>query len=160
MGNLGADKVFNYSPKLSVMSLVRWNPAVAPMFKSWVEDFFGDMKLFPGDGVSLVPAVNIRETDAQFVVEMAVPGMKKEDFDVQIKDGMLLISSEHKEEKEEKKDNFTRKEFNFSSFSRSFRLPENIRPEAIKATYKEGLLLIELPKLEKAKADVKKVEIA
>lgn len=142
------------------MSLVRWNPAVAPMFKSWVEDFFGDMKLFPGDGVSLVPAVNIRETDAQFVVEMAVPGMKKEDFDVQIKDGMLLISSEHKEEKEEKKDNFTRKEFNFSSFSRSFRLPENIRPEAIKATYKEGLLLIELPKLEKAKADVKKVEIA
>lgn len=130
------------------------------MFKSWVEDFFGDMKLFPGDGVSLVPAVNIRETDAQFVVEMAVPGMKKEDFDVQIKDGMLLISSEHKEEKEEKKDNFTRKEFNFSSFSRSFRLPENIRPEAIKATYKEGLLLIELPKLEKAKADVKKVEIA
>lgn len=142
------------------MSLVRWNPAVAPMFKSWVEDFFGDMKLFPGDGVSLVPAVNIRETDAQFVVEMAVPGMKKEDFDVQIKDGMLLISSEHKEEKEVKRDNFTRKEFNFNSFSRSFRLPENIRPEAIKATYKEGLLLIELPKLEKAKADVKKVEIA
>jgi len=130
------------------------------MFKSWVEDFFGDMKLFPGDGVSLVPAVNIRETDAQFVVEMAVPGMKKEDFDVQIKDGMLLISSEHKEEKEVKRDNFTRKEFNFNSFSRSFRLPENIRPEAIKATYKEGLLLIELPKLEKAKADVKKVEIA
>ncbi|MFM8449094.1 MAG: Hsp20/alpha crystallin family protein, partial [Haliscomenobacter sp.] len=136
------------------------NPAVAPMFKSWVEDFFWDMKLFPGDGVSLVPAVNIRETDAQFVVEMAVPGMKKEDFDVQIKDGMLLISSEHKEEKEVKRDNFTRKEFNFNSFSRSFRLPENIRPEAIKATYKEGLLLIELPKLEKAKADVKKVEIA
>lgn len=141
------------------MSIVRWNPAVAPTFKSWVEDFFGDLKFFPGDGVNLVPAVNIRETDETFVVEMAVPGMKKEDFDVQIKEGMLLISSEHKEEKEEKKDNFTRKEFNFNSFTRSFRLPENVKPEAIKATYKDGLLLIELPKREKAKADVKKVEI-
>jgi HSP20 family protein len=142
------------------MSIVRWNPTVAPSFRSWVEDFFGDLKLFPGDGVNLVPAVNIRETEDLFIVEMAAPGMKKEDFNIEIKQGMLSISSERKEEKEEKKENFTRKEFSFRSFERSFQLPENVNPELIKASYKEGLLLIELPKREKSIPKVQKVDIA
>jgi HSP20 family protein len=116
--------------------------------------------LFPGDGVNLVPAVNIRETEDLFIVEMAAPGMKKEDFNIEIKQGMLSISSERKEEKEEKKENFTRKEFSFRSFERSFQLPENVNPELIKASYKEGLLLIELPKREKSIPKVQKVDIA
>lgn len=143
------------------MSIVRWNPGtVAPSFRSWVEDFFGDLKLFPGDGASLIPAVNIRETEDLFIVEMAAPGMKKEDFVIEIKEGVLMISSEHKEEKEEKKENFTRKEFSYNKFNRSFSLPENVNAEKIKATYKEGLLLIELPKLEKSAPKVKKVTIS
>lgn len=141
------------------MSIVRWNPVVAPAFRSWVEDFFGDLKLFPGDGVSLIPAVNIRETEEAFIVEMAAPGMKKEDFNIEIKEGMLLISSEHKEEKEEKKEQFTRKEFNYSAFNRSFQLPENVNPGVIKAAYKEGLLTIELPKREKTTPEIKKIQV-
>lgn len=158
---LRCDQNHMVSPKTWAMSIVRWNPgAVAPSFRSWVEDFFGDLKLFPGDGASLTPAVNIRETEDLFIVEMAAPGMKKEDFVIEIKEGILMISSEHKEEKEEKKENYTRKEFSYNKFSRSFSLPENVHSEKIKATYKEGLLLIELPKLEKSAPKVKKVTIS
>lgn len=141
------------------MSIVRWNPAFTPNLRSWVEDFFGDFKLFPGDGASLTPAVNIREMEDMFVVEVAAPGMKKDDFTIEIKDGALMISSVHKEEKEEKTENYMRKEFSFSKFSRSFALPENVNQEKIKASYKDGLLLIDLPKMEKTPPKVKKVAI-
>jgi HSP20 family protein len=103
-----------------------------------------------------MPAVNVKETDKAFVLEVAVPGMKKDDFKLEMKDGMLIISAETEIEKEEKDENYTRKEFNYSSFSRSFWLPENVKTDDIKANYKEGMLLVTLPKekiklVEKAK---------
>ena len=141
------------------MSIIRWQPAFTPNLRSWVEDFFSDFKLFPGDGANISPPINIRETEEMFVVEVAAPGKKKEDFVIEVKDNILTISSEHKEEKEEKTENFMRKEFSFNKFTRSFTLPENVDQEKIKASYTDGLLLIDLPKMEKTPPKVKKVSI-
>lgn len=98
-----------------------------------------------------MPAVNIQEDEKQFTLEVAVPGMKKDDFKINLDNQMLTISKEEKEQKEEQKDNYTRREFVYNSFSRSFRLPKTILVENIKADYKDGILVISLPKDEKVK---------
>lgn len=105
---------------------------------------------------SAVPAVNIREEKDGYTIEFAAPGLKKEDFKIELKDGLLTVSSEKKEENEETDKNYTRKEFSYSAFSRSFRLPDHIAAEHIKATYKDGVLILNLPKLAD-KPDNKKV---
>ena len=96
------------------------------------------------------PAVNILEDEKQFTLELAAPGLKKDDFNINLDNNTLTISKESKEEKEEVKDNYTRKEFVYNSFSRSFRLPKFILAEKIKAEYKDGILKVSLPKDEKA----------
>lgn len=98
-----------------------------------------------------MPAVNITENKDDYLVSMAVPGMKKEDFKIDVNGNMLTISSEKEESSEEKGKKFTRKEFNYSSFSRSFTLPEEINKEKIEARYKDGVLTIALPRREEAK---------
>ncbi len=120
-----------------------------PTFPKWVDRFFKDDDFMDGNwpGEMVVPAVNVKETDKAFELEVAAPGMKRDDFTLEIKDGSLIISAESKTEKEEKDENYTRKEFNFSSFSRSFWLPENVMAEKIEASYKNGMLLVELPKV-------------
>ena len=98
-----------------------------------------------------VPAVNITEEKNDYIVSMAVPGMKKDDFVIDVEGNMLTISSEKEENKEEKDKKFTKKEYNFSSFSRCFTLPEEINKEKIEARYEEGVLKILLPFKEGAK---------
>ena len=93
-----------------------------------------------------VPAVNITEEKNQYLVTMAAPGLKKEDFKIDLDGNMLTISSEKEESTEEKNKKFTRKEYNFSSFSRSFTLPEEIRKDQIEAKYEDGVLRISLPR--------------
>ncbi|MFN8243679.1 MAG: Hsp20/alpha crystallin family protein [Ferruginibacter sp.] len=116
-------------------------------FKPWNEWFEGDVW-----GRTLnVPAVNIMEKEDQFVVSLAAPGLKKEDFKIDVNGNMLTISSEKEETKEEKEKKFTRKEYNFSSFSRSFTLPEEINKEMIEASYTDGVLRIQLPRKEETK---------
>jgi HSP20 family protein len=97
---------------------------------------------------SNLPSVNLKETDTKLEIEMAAPGMKREDFKVEIDNNTLMISSEKEEEKEEtrKKDNFVRKEFNYQSFFRSFYLPENVNENKIEATYKDGILHVTIAK--------------
>jgi HSP20 family protein len=107
-------------------------------------DFFFDNRWVGGE--MTVPAVNVCETKKAFELEVAAPGMKKKDFKVEVKDGHLFISSETKTEKEEKGEDYTRKEFSFNSFCRSFMLPENVMPENVKATYTDGILKITVPK--------------
>ena len=99
------------------------------------------------------PSVNLKETDDHLKIELAAPGMKKEDFKVEIDNNTLLISSEKEEEKEEtrKKDNYIRKEFNYQSFFRSFSLPEYIDESKIEANYKDGILHIDIAKKEGGK---------
>ena len=100
-----------------------------------------------------LPAVNVKENDDAFEIEVAAPGMSKKDFRVNLENNVLTISSERKEEKkEEEKGHFTRREFSYQSFQRSFTIPENmVEGEKISAKYNDGLLCIHLPKREAVK---------
>lgn len=127
-----------------------------PSLSTWMDDIlnhsFGTefMSNF-NSGMSL-PAVNVLEFDDKFLVEMAVPGFKKTDFDVSLDNKILTISAETKSENEEVKDDqYTRKEFGYSSFKRLFTLPEKIDNDKILAKYEDGILKVALPKLEEAK---------
>lgn len=103
---------------------------------------------------SSMPAVNIMEDEKSFTLELAVPGTDKKDLKIEVHEDVLTISSEHKQESEEARDNFKRKEFNYSAFCRSFYLPENVNQDKIEANYKNGVLFVELPKEAKDKAEL------
>ncbi len=119
----------------------------AKMFgKNWFEKEFGQG----------LPAVNINETTKQFDLEFAAPGFKKEDFKISIDDGILTISAEKKEEKSEENKKFTRREFSFNSFSRSFTLPESVSMDNVDAKYTNGILKLSIPKKEETKVLPKK----
>ena len=117
-------------------------------FKPWNEWFDNGGLL--GRAMN-VPAVNITEQKNDYLVSLAAPGMKKDEFKIDVDGNMLTISSEKEETKEEKDKKFTRKEYNYSSFSRSFTLPEEINKEKIEAKYEDGVLKISLPRKEEAK---------
>jgi HSP20 family protein len=99
-----------------------------------------------------MPAVNIKEDDKSFILDLAVPGIDRKDLKIKIHEDVLTISSENKNEKEEIHDGFKRREFSYSSFCRSFYFPENVNKDKIGANYKDGILTVELPKQEEGKA--------
>ena len=101
-----------------------------------------------------MPAVNIREDEKKFTLDLAVPGMDKKDLQIEIHEDVITISSEHKEEKEESRDDFKRREFSYASFCRSFYLPENVNKDKIEAKYNDGILTVELPKEVEEKAKI------
>ena len=111
-----------------------------------------------------MPAVNVKETDDQFDLELAAPGMSKADFNIEIDADVLTISSEKKESKEEKEDKkegrFTRREFRYNAFKRSFNLPESVDAAKIAANYVDGILSVVIPKKEEAKPQpARKIDI-
>lgn len=112
--------------------------------------FFGDENAFRAP-VSR-PAVNVKETDDAFELSIAAPGLKKDDFKINLHNRNLTISSEVKEKHEEENENFSRKEFSFSSFTRSFFLPKSANEDAVQATYEDGILKVTIAKKEEAKA--------
>jgi HSP20 family protein len=116
-------------------------------FKPWNEKFSRNM----WGKMLTVPAVNIIEDDKSFTLSLAAPGLKKEDFHIQMNGTMLTISSEKEEQKEEKDERMTRNEYNFTSFTRTFNVPEDIEMEKIAANYENGVLTLMLPKKEEAK---------
>ncbi len=138
------------------MKLVRSN-AMLPTMSRFFDDFFTrDMFDWGNDNFaaenSSLPSVNIIENEHNFVVEVAAPGMSKEDFNIEVKDNVLTIRSERKVENEEKKENFLRREFGYASFQRSFRLNKNVVDEdSIEAAYRDGILSLTLAKKEEAK---------
>ena len=111
-------------------------------FKPWNEFFENDR--FLGRTFN-VPAVNVTEEKNEYMLDLAVPGMKKDDFNINIEGNMMTISCEKEETKEEKEKKFTRKEYNYSSFNRTFTLPEEIDLQKIDAKYEDGILKIRLP---------------
>ena len=123
-----------------------------PFFPSLLDELFNqDRRLRTSSISSTTPAVNIIEQDTQFLIELAAPGNKKEDFEIEIEDGILSISSSsNKEDNTSEKETFTRQEFSYNSFRRSFTIPESVDVSSIEATYSEGVLLIKLLKLEEA----------
>lgn len=94
-----------------------------------------------------LPAVNIKERDKQFEIELAAPGYKKEDLQVEVHDGLLTISSEKKQESEVEKQNYARKEFSYSTFRRSFALPEHVDADSLKAKFADGVLKLTINKV-------------
>lgn len=137
------------------MNLIRKQP---PFFPSLIDDFINtDWNLKVPTFSGTVPAVNIKELDSQFEIELAVPGMNKDDFEIEVEDGVLSISSTQEEEQVNEKGKFTRREFSYSSFRRSFTLPDSVDPTKIDATYKEGMLLVLLPKHKEAQPQPKKL---
>lgn len=130
------------------MSIIKRSDVLFPSLMSEFlkPDWFGGMDNYKND----VPAVNIKENETDFELELAVPGRKKEDFHIEVDENVLTISSESKKEENVTEENYTRREFAYSSFKRAFTLPETIDEGNIKANYDNGILKFTLPKKEEA----------
>ena len=133
------------------MTLVKFKRPRLPWYDTMFTDLLGTDRLLTNDFFlenKWVPAMNVKETDDMFEIEIAAPGFNKKDFDVSIDNGILKIRAENNDEMEKKEEGYTRKEFNYNSFYRSFTLPENVNEEEmIDATYKRGILKLVLNKL-------------
>jgi HSP20 family protein len=112
------------------------------------------------NGKTAEPALNIKENDTNFEIELAASGFAKKDFEITIEDGCLNISAEKEHSKEEKEENHTRREFSYNSLERYLQLPESVKQEEIKANYNDGILSFKLAKKEEArKTPPKKISI-
>ena len=126
-----------------------------PVFTSLIDDLFINQDW--NHISATVPAANIIEADDHFDIELAAPGKKKSDFTIELDEGVLTISSETETKSTEKDGSFTRKEFGYSSFKRSFNIPETVSADKISASYKEGILTVSLPKKAEALPQPKKL---
>jgi HSP20 family protein len=139
------------------MSLFKYGPSSSlpsSILPDWLDNFFGrDMFDMTNRAIggSTLPAVNIRETGDDFLVEVAAPGMKKKDFKVTLENNLLTISSQKEDQREEQEGTYSRQEFRYHSFSRSFGMPNTADAEHINAKYHDGVLSIRIPKKEEAK---------
>jgi HSP20 family protein len=139
------------------MSLIKRNGSTFPAFPSLFDDFFGRELFNWGNNnfsstSTTVPAVNINETADAFEVEVAAPGMEKKDFNITLNGNLLTISSSKEQQEEKKEKNYTRREFSYQSFQRSFELAKDVVDEdKINARYENGLLHLTIPKKEEAK---------
>lgn len=117
-------------------------------------DFIGTSHMNKG-----FPAVNTKKDDEKYEIDVAIPGMDKSDFSINLEDGVLTISSKKQTSIEDKKEDYMRREFSYSSFTRSFTIPEDANGEKISAKYENGILKIELPRIEIAKKSPKLIEV-
>lgn len=144
------------------MTLVKFNNnrnnTLLPGFNDVFESIFNDT-FFTDRMVTRVPAVNISETENNYHVELAVPGLKKEDFKLNLEQNVLTISVEQSNEQQDNQKNYSKREFSYSSFVRSFTLPESADDNNINATYTDGILSIDIAKREEAKVMRRQIEI-
>lgn len=133
------------------MSNSRFNP-VAPSASlgKWIDNLFNTTlaDVMGTDFTFSSPSVNVVEHEDRFIMQLAAPGLEKSDFNIRIENEYLVISAEKKTETEDTRKKFTRREFNYNSFRRSFQLDETINREGISATYENGVLNITLPRKE------------
>jgi len=127
-----------------------------------MDDFFnkGIGSVFNDDTSALRPDVNVKESDDAFIMEVAAPGLDKSDFNIQVEDGNLTLSAERKTENEESTEKYLRREFQYTSFSRSFHLPDNVKIEDIEAKYINGVLNVSVPKAQPTIAQPRRIEIS
>ena len=145
------------------MTLVKFNPekknsSLLPGFNDIFESVLGDT-FFTDRRLSSVPAVNISESNEEYHIELAAPGLKKEDFKVAVERDMLTISTEQRTENNTEGKIYNRREYSYSAFTRSFTLPESANVEQIQANYTDGVLKLNIPKKEEAKAIARQIEI-
>ncbi|MDD2550382.1 MAG: Hsp20/alpha crystallin family protein [Bacteroidales bacterium] len=144
------------------MSLVRFSNQMPSLFDRFLEnDLFDWSNRNYSTTNTTLPAVNIKEDNDGFEVEMSVPGLDRKDFSIELNNSVLTISSEKKVENETKEgQRFARREFSYQSFSRSFTLPDTVEDDKIKAKYENGILSVSIPKKEEAKPKpAKQIEI-
>jgi len=138
------------------MAIIRWRPlGEIDTFKREMDRMFDDLfqpsSELSESSLSWYPSVDVKETKDEFVISAEVPGMSKDDIKINISDNTLTIKGEKKEEKKEENHNYHRVERRFGSFQRSFTLPTHIEDKKVKASYKDGVLTISMPKKEEAK---------
>ncbi|MFM8917083.1 MAG: Hsp20/alpha crystallin family protein [Bacteroidota bacterium] len=143
------------------MSIIKKNQGGYFSFRPFFNEFFNDRvsldRLFDGEEF---PAVNIVEGEKSYEIEVAAPGMKKDDFKIEIENGLLTISAERKEVKKEEQKNYTRQEFYYNSFSRSFTLPENAKEDGLSAKYEDGMLRLTVAKKAVTVSKAREIEVA
>jgi HSP20 family protein len=140
--------------KQNIMTLIKFknDRLQAPsLFNSLMDDFFNtDFSSMPRI-TTQVPPVNVKETPEAFHLELAVPGLYKDQVDINLDGNLLTISGKHEEKSNQEKESYTRREFSYNSFSRTFTLPEHVNAELIHADLNDGILKVNLPKKEEAK---------
>lgn len=147
------------------MRLVRWRPRTGlPVyhdhFDRMFDDFFGpNRRKMDLQSFDWTPRVNVEELEDKFEITAEIPGMKKEDIDIEVRDGILTIKGERKFEKEEKDTNFNICERSCGTFQRDFTLPENVTTDDIEAEYADGILKLAVPKSEPEKPKEIKIEV-
>ncbi|MGA2976663.1 MAG: Hsp20/alpha crystallin family protein [Spirochaetia bacterium] len=132
------------------MNLIRYNPNTLDLLDN-VSHWFDDFLVEPTFGRSILPPVDVRETDAEYLMEVELPGLTEKDVEVKLDNTLLTISSNKNEKKEEKKNGYVMRERRSSQFSRSFVLPESVDREKIGAEFKNGILHLSFPKAPAAK---------
>jgi HSP20 family protein len=144
------------------MTLVKWNKkpdnALLPGFNDVFESILNDT-FFNDRMVSRIPAVKISETEDNYHIEMAAPGLKKEDFQLNLEQNVLNVSVEQSADRQDKQKNYSKREYSYSSFVRSFTLPQSADDGQINATYTDGILRIDIAKREEAKTIRRQIEI-
>ncbi len=142
------------------MSIVKFDPIFpAKAFRSFFDEFFNrNIADVLGSDLTLnVPSVNVIETDHAYKMEVAAPGLEKEDFEIKVDKGYLVVAAKKEKQEEVKDGKYTRREFNYTSFSRNFTLPETVKAENITAQYTNGVLTLVLPKNEAAQIETAKM---
>ncbi len=147
------------------MTLVKWHPYRQLRHRhnywdSFMNDFFGDNWSEHGIHASHTPAVDIKEDNDQFTLVADLPGMSKKDIKINIKDNVLKISGDRKQEIKDDSDNYHFSERRHGSFDRSFSLPETVKENDINAKFKDGVLSINIPKIEEVKSSEVEIKIA
>ena len=141
------------------MTVIRRNPS-SPFFTDWLDDFFsGEINPLAKSRVLTVPPVNVFESDTAYKIEFAVPGIKKEAVNINLENDVLTISTEKKENEVSDDGQYTKREFDYSDFSRSFTLPEIADKEKIEAKSENGVLIITVHKKEEVINKPKQIAI-
>ena len=145
------------------MKLINWPGNMLNPMNQWVDRFFPEDDSFFKEFRSTwanQPAVNVKETDDAYMIEVAAPGLDRKDFQITCEDGMLMISAEQRKEEEKKETDYMRREFNYSRLERRFNLPDDVMPDKVDARYENGVLMINMPrKAMKIKKETRMIEV-
>ena len=144
------------------MALVRFSNNKNQGVNQWVNDFFAPLahdSFYADRTISRVPAVNISESPTAYHIELAAPGVDKGDFNVQVEGDVLTISAERKGSSTTEDKKFSKREFSYSSFTRSFTLPDNAQQSQITGKYQDGVLFVTVAKKEEAKPVSQQIDI-
>jgi len=145
------------------MKLINWPGNMLNPTNQWVDRFFPEDDPFFREFRSTwanQPAVNVKETDDAYMIEVAAPGLDRKDFQITCEEGVLMISAEKRNEKEQKEDDYMRREFNFTRFERRFNLPDDVLSDRVDAHYDKGVLMINMPrKAMKIKKETRMIEV-